>query len=375
MLRPGSDDARRSRLWRVFVPGLLVALAIAVYRLAALRQAVGTGSPLLNLLTQSIVIWRYIRLLVWPAGQSIMHAAGRVTSPADPAALLAAAALLGLAVLAIRVRRRAPMVAFGVLWFLITLAPSSSVVSLAEVMAEHRVYLASAGIFIAIAGAAAWALETRRNATRGFPVGYAAIAGVFLTVLFALTMIRNHVWADPAALWAEATVHAEGMWEPHYALADTLRERGNCGAAVPEYRKVVELSPANRDAHVNLGICLAQTGQLEEAETVFRHVLDIDPSFVRGYTNLGTLALLQGDAERARVFYREAIARDQGNVLARMQLASLYEHTFHDYHAAARMCGEARAIAPSTPGVVECVERNQRLAEGPLRRSPGEGGR
>ena len=49
-------------------------------------------------------------------------------------------------------------------------------------------------------------------------------------------------------------------------------------------------------------------------------------------------------------------------MLARMQLASLYEHTFHDYHAAARMCGEARLIAPSTPGVVECVERNQQLA-------------
>jgi hypothetical protein len=45
-----------------------------------------------------------------------------------------------------------------------------------------------------------------------------------------------------------------------------------------------------------------------------------------------------------------------------MQLASLYEHTFGDYHGAARMCGEARAIAPSTPGVVECVERNEQLA-------------
>jgi hypothetical protein len=45
-----------------------------------------------------------------------------------------------------------------------------------------------------------------------------------------------------------------------------------------------------------------------------------------------------------------------------MQLASIYEKTYRDYHAAARMCGEARLLAPSTPGVVECVERNQRLA-------------
>ena len=76
---------------------------------------------------------------------------------------------------------------------------------------------------------------------------------------------------------------------------------------------------------------------------------------------LAALALLQGDAARARDFYGQAIQVDSGNVLARLQLASLYEHTFRDYHAAARMCGEARLLAPATPGVADCVARNQRL--------------
>ena len=159
-----------------------------------------------------------------------------------------------------------------------------------------------------------------------------------------------------------ATLYAEGMWEPRYALADSLREAGQCAAAVPEYRKVVALRPAHRDGHTNLGICLAETGHLDEAEREFRRALEIDPSYARGYTNLGALALMAGDATRARDFYREAIGKDPNNVLARMQLASLYENTFHDYHSAARMCGEARLLAPSTPGVVDCVERNQRRA-------------
>jgi Flp pilus assembly protein TadD len=134
---------------------------------------------------------------------------------------------------------------------------------------------------------------------------------------------------------------------------------------VPVYRKGLELRPSHRDGYTNLGICLAETGQLEEAEGAFHRALEIDPSFARGYTNLGALALMTGDAERARDFYREAIARDPANVLARMQLASLFEHTFRDHHAASRMCGEARLIAPSTPGVIECVERNERLAAAP----------
>ena len=185
---------------------------------------------------------------------------------------------------------------------------------------------------------------------------------VVVSLLCGLTVVRNRVWADPVALWSEATLHAEGMWEPHYALADSLREAGQCAAAVPEYRKVVAIRPTHRDGHTNLGICLAQVGQLDEAEREFRLALTLDPSFARGYTNLGALALLAGDATRARDFYLEAIEKDPNNVLARMQLASLYEKTFHDYHSAARMCGEARLLAPGTPGVVDCVERNQRLA-------------
>jgi len=291
-----------------------------------------------------------------------MHGVHRVTSIADPLALMAGAGLGMVCVVAFRVRQQVPTVAFGLVWFLIVLAPSSSVVTLAEGMAEHRVYLASAGIFIAVAGLVTRVIKAPRRGTAAVPAKYMAAAAAVITLLCALTVMRNRAWGNPILLWGEAALHADGMWEPHYALADSLRESGDCSAAVPEYRRVVKLSPSHRDAYVNLGICLAQTGQLDEAERAFRRALEIDPRFARGYTNLGALALVEGDPERARDFYREAIAQDSRNVLARMQLASLYEHTFHDYHGAARMCGEARLIAPSTPGVVECVERNQQLA-------------
>jgi Flp pilus assembly protein TadD len=153
------------------------------------------------------------------------------------------------------------------------------------------------------------------------------------------------------------------MWEPRYALGDVLRQRGRCLDAIPHYRVVVQLRPSNRDAFTNLGICLAQTGHLEEAERAFRKTLDLDPQYARGYTNLGALAVVAGNMDAARDHYLHAIAVEPRNVLARLQLARLYETTFHDYHAAARMCGEAGSIAPATPGLAECVERNRKLAQ------------
>ena len=364
LLRPGPDPVRRQRLWRMLAPIFALLAALIAYRFMTLPGVSG-GSAMtlvLNGMTQAVVIWRYVGLIVWPGGQSIMHAVHRVTSVMDPLSWLALSALVLVLVAAVRLRKSYPAVSFGVVWFLVVLAPSSSIVPLREGMAEHRVYLASAGLFIALGTSVSRWLGRDPGPS---PMLRHALAGgvcAVLTVLCALTVMRNRVWSDPVALWTEASLHAEGMWEPHYALADSLREAGDCAAAVREYRKVVALQPVHRDAYTNLGICLAQTGQLEEAERAFRRVLEIDPASPRGYTNLGALALVAGDTARARDYYREAIAQDQGNVLARMQLASLYEKTFHDYHAAARMCGEARLLAPATPGVVECVERNQRLA-------------
>jgi Tfp pilus assembly protein PilF len=359
LVLPGALEARRRRAWLLFLPCAVAASAAAVYRISVAAGPVSMEAPLLSLWTQSIVIWRYLALLFVPVGQSIMHGVYVVSTPGDPQALVAVSGLVVLLLLALLVRRKMPLVSFGIVWFLAVIAPSSSVVALREGMAEHRAYLASAGVFMAIAGAAA----SRRAAPARRPgLAYTATFAVVCLALGLLTLARNDVWESPVKLWGEATVHAADMWEPHYALADVLRESGDCTGAVVEYRTVVQMRPHHRDAHTNLGICLAQTNQLAEAETAFQRALEIDPAFARGYTNLGALALTVGQPERARGYYRRAIEVDPRNVLARMQLARLYETVFGDFHAAVRMCGEARALAPATPGVVDCVERNQRRA-------------
>jgi tetratricopeptide (TPR) repeat protein len=365
LLRPGGDPARRRRLWLVFVPIFAIGAAAAAYRittLSAVSMGAAPASPGLNALTQAIVIWRYLGLLAWPAGQSIMHGVHRVTTPGDP---LAWAAVLGLAALALAafvLRRREPLVTLSAAWFFAALAPSSSFIALREGMAEHRVYLAGAGLMLALAAGAARLLARAPASRAARPASFIAGTAVILTALGALTVMRNQVWRSPVALWTEATQAAPDMWEARYALGDALRDAGQCERAVPEYEQVVAAHPRHRDALTNLGICLGQTGRYEESERAFRRALDVDPSFARGYTNLGALALVMGDPERARDFYREAIAQEPGNVLARLQLARLYELTFNEYRSAARMCGEARALAPETPGLAECVERNERLA-------------
>jgi Flp pilus assembly protein TadD len=364
LVLPDAADRRRWRLAFVFFPVVLFVATGGIVRYLVFPPppSVSASVPVLSLLTQSIVIWRYLGLLLYPVGQSIMHGVHWVTSLTDPRALAAVGAMAVTILATLRLGRKEPLVPFGMLWFLITVAPSSSVFALREGMAEHRAYLASAGIAVALSGPGMRLFASISRGRTDLPAGFATALVLLAALLSTLTMARNNVWASPVQLWAEAVERAPGMWEPRYALGDVLRELGHCRAAIPHYQVVVRFRPAHRDAFTNLGICLAQTGRLTEAEQAFRRTIEIDPTFVRAYTNLAALEILLGNTAAARDYYLQALRTDPGNVLARMQLARLYETVYQDHHAAARMCGEARAIAPATPGVGECIERNQKLA-------------
>jgi tetratricopeptide (TPR) repeat protein len=236
-------------------------------------------------------------------------------------------------------------------------------------MAEHRVYVASAGIALVVAGMASRSLDRPGNAAEPVPIWFKVGVPTLLAMCMMLTLERNRVWHSPVAVWREAIAASPGMWEPRYALADALREAGDCAPALAEYQAVLAERPRHREALTNYGICLGQLGRLPEAAAVFRQALAVDPNYARGYTNLAAVSLLEGDAAQARDYYVRAIAVDPKNVHARMQLAAIYEERLQDYARAAQMCGEARAISPSTPGASECVARNQERV-----RRPGFGG-
>ncbi len=363
-------EERRRRVWRWHLPAMSFVVLAAIARLLTLvfaERPLG-DSPWHTLLTQTTVVVRYLWLLVLPVGQSIVHPVRQVTQVGDPAFLAAATVVAGAVGWAWRTRRRAPLAALGMGWFLFVLLPSSSAVALRESMAEHRVYLASAGVFLVAgavfasgAGDGGGQRRPPRRRDRGLRLGLAAL----LAVLALLTVERNRVWSDPVRLWAEAAARAPAYWEAHYALGDALRDAGRCAEAVDAYRAVLALRPGHRDAWNNLGICLAESGNPAGARQAFERALAIDPGFARAETNLGNLALMERDPVRARAHFERALALDPRNITARRQLAALFETAFGDPAAAARLCREILALAPGTPGAADCVARNDARRSSP----------
>jgi tetratricopeptide (TPR) repeat protein len=318
LLLPATPDVRRRRAWRVHAPLWAIVAVGAVARVVVfeLLEPAKDVSIEQNLLVQVAVFWRYLGILLWPRGQSIVHEFSEVPGGLHLPTLASAAAIAVLVVYAVKLRQRAPLFLCGVIWLVATLAPSS-VFPLSEAMAEHRMYLPSIGCFL---GALA-ALNALGDRVR--PVHVAIGLVPVVAILMTLTVMRNRVWSNPLLLWQDATEKSPSIYATHYALGDEYRLLGDCKSAIVEYQVATALRPDLDGAWLNLGICRAQTHDFAGARHAFERARAIDPHRPTAPYNLGLLAEMRGDLAEARRQFEATLALDPAHERARARLHAL----------------------------------------------------
>jgi hypothetical protein len=364
MLAPGPPDVRPRRVLWLHLPLLLIATVAVAVRLIVFLFFEYRGSVNVDwhlLLVEVDVVVRYLRLMVLPSGQAIFHAVAPVTGVFDPRVLFAAAVIGGLLFTGWRLRRTEALVGFGVVTYLLFLLPSSMLVLFdrGEPMAEHRVYIASIGFFLAVGAAAGWlapVLARRRPVLRW--VLYGALA-LWILTFGARTVLRNATWSDPVVLWSEAANMAPGHWLPQLALGEALQNAGRCDEAVAWYAVSIEGHADEPATYRKLGLCLLELRLFDEARAAFEELRSRVPESNEAANGLGTVALMTGNLELARRYYGETLGRDSMNVAAHTALAVLEENVAGDAEAALRHCEAVAMIAPETPGNDECLSRNR----------------
>jgi tetratricopeptide (TPR) repeat protein len=317
---PGTLRARLVRLAPVLatlpiVPATLLlsgAPAAGILSKAEVVTRLQTPMPrLAYLATEMVVIVKYLGLLLLPVGQNLDHDVAVQPSLLAPAVLARAALLLAIAAAAVVLHRRAGragadpalrLVAFGVFWFFLALAVESSVVPIVDVMYEHRVYLPSAGLFVALATGAALlaARVSPARAERALLLGGAALA----LVLSVATVRRNAVWANDVTLWADAAAKSPEKPRPLLNLGAALAMSGRPQLGVGALRKAVGLDPASSYARAQLATALLMLGRSAEAEPELREALRLAPADPEATYNLATMLWLGNRREEARGWYR-----------------------------------------------------------------------
>ena len=249
------------------------------------------------LLSQFPVIAKYLRLIIWPTGQSIEHMAVQYKTfwamPVAVSCVVLLALLLSGVALLWRGRREGGalrLAGFGIVWFFLTLTVESSIIPIIDLIFEHRVYLPLAGLAMAVAAGIALFAERRPR-----PGLVYAGAGVLVLVLAVVTHLRNEVWRTPVTLWQDATVKAPQSARAWNNLAYAyLREKRPAEALLPLIRSI-ELNPGPPDVWNNIGIALEQMGSYEgrfkRNFNMFRRPEDLLKGqtewFGNAYNNLG----------------------------------------------------------------------------------------
>ncbi len=398
--------------WRAAGGGLRLTLPFAVVAAASFYLGVARDSLQSTdwslweyLLTQANVLIEYIKLLLlplpgslsvdydFPLAQTLWEFPTLISSVSLVAILVTAFLYIGRG----GGRDHARLPAFSVLWFFIILAPTSSVVSLRDVMVVHRLYLPSLGFYLLLVVAVhsifsrivstRWGGEERRR--------QAEFVTLTCIVLFygLCAYQHNKVWMTQITLWEDTVKKSPNKIRPHYNLGYAYQRKGmpikawreyficrriyvsepnvvnfkeresysmacnNLGViysdagvydvAIPVLKEAVRIIPRNTAAHYNLGNAYFRSGRLEPAEAEYKYAIRLRPGHEDAYGGLGRLMLYyKRDTAGALYWLREAQKRcTNQNMLERVNkiVATLKE----------------QAIAADYPDANEWPQRKQ----------------
>ncbi len=297
----------------------------------------GTGLPWWRYgLAQFGAIAHYARLAVWP--HPLVADYGRVLGQGTFGLAAAMAGVLALAAGAFLLLRRGRPLGFLGAWFLLILAPSSSVIPIStEIIAEHRMYLPLA----AVVAVAVLSLHSVLGGRRLF----AAATGALALVLGTATFRRTAVYADAYAFWGDVAAKVPGNAGAWNNLGIILAERGQQEPAMADFRRALDLAPAFALAHYNLGNSLVETGHPAEAASQYESALAFRPQDPSVHFGLANALALERRGYAAAAEYREALRLDPGRADAWSGLGSAMVEV-GNLQEAAQAYGQAVRIEP-----------------------------
>ncbi len=339
--RPGFSWAGLKQRWLFYLPLALGGggfVSYLVLKSGETTIGAGTGiTPWQYLLTQGKVIWLYLILFVLPFKQNLDWAFPPVRNFSDPIAWLGLLSLAAATVLAWIRRKRFPLASLGWLVFLVLLAPTSSILPIADTMAERRLYLPMLGLLLIL-------LEVFRRIP-WTPLAASCVAAI-LCVCLALTYQRSAKFADPVALWTNSIEANPDNGRAWFNLAMAQYEAGDCQPAaatfdraarlypndyrllanwalvldcagrLPEAVSKIELALAKEDhpqGWATLGMLRAKSNQPVAALEAIDRALRLQPGFAPALFYRGNVYLSQGQAAQAAQAYQEAVSADPQN--------------------------------------------------------------
>jgi protein O-mannosyl-transferase len=267
------------------------------------------------------VIVHYLKLAFWPDPLVFDYFWQLAETPGEiiPYALIILL-LVSLSIFALA--KNHPLGFLGISFFLL-LSPTSSIMPLSDLAADHRMYLPLAPV-ITFTVIVIYSLfqqgfmffnkadqkkgenpNSRAAATPG-TLAFIVFSVSAIIIFSTLTIERNALYSDKISIWrdtAEKAPHNARAWAN---LGNALVEAKQYNEAIPPLKKALELNPSYSVALVNMGFLYSLKNNVEKAIYYWENALKSRKNH-KTYYNLGLLYQLQGNKEKAISYFENAV--------------------------------------------------------------------
>jgi protein O-mannosyl-transferase len=262
----------------------------------------------------------YIRQMFWPAGLAVFYPHPENRLPVWEISL-ALIFLVGITTAALVLRKKAPYLVTGWLWYLGMLVPVIGLVQVGwQGHADRYTYLPQIGLYIAVT----WAVTDLTRAWRFQRMALGAAALVVVGALSWRGWLQTSYWRDSETLFTHALAVTSNNDVALNNLGIIFLDKGQLDDAISKLQAAIDLRPENGPAHDNLAKALLKKGQVAEAMVHYRKFLEIEPQNVEARNTLGTALIQQGRLSEAIAQWQEALAIQPDNGNAASNLAWVF---------------------------------------------------
>ena len=340
----GSRTADFRRVWDL-AAFACVALAFLLLRHALVgataMEAQVAAHPIMTfveLVARSLVLW------IWPWPLGVMHPL-TFASGFDPFLATGFVALgMGAVVVITATWRRAPVVAWVLVWVGAGFVPLAILpwITTKGLLQENRLVFSAIGMswLTAISFRLLLTYLPERTLARG--VALAAGIALILTAI-ALDRSRTMTWSDERLLWREAVSRDPSNGSAYSELGRAHRERGELDQAEKALTRALDLTPDYALAYFNLGAVKLERKQFDEARGLLQRGIDLAPGSWKAYHVLGEIELKSQRTPEAIAAFSSATALNPCDSHAHLRLGVI-----------AQRAGDAQRAEISYRRVLEC---------------------
>ena len=347
--------------YSIFFMGALAFIYYKIFINSPSQQKEYYGdSVLVTFLTVGKIIVHYIKLLLFPVNliADYSYDAFPLSSSFFEWSTLFSFILLFLILcIILKMLSKNRWIAFGGIWFFITLLPVCHIIPHHELLAEHYLYLPSYGFCLIAALLFTSQLENNRHSA------FIYFSLFCIIVLFSLRIIdRNRDWKDGMTLWnktvksvprcaraqnnlgaehiksgdgdyKEAMPHLKAALQikPDYAeaynnLGLVYKEQGFYDQATKSFAKAIKYKKRYFEAINNIATMYERKGDYDTAIKIFKNVLKRKPDYAEAHSNLGIVYQKRGQLEQAKEHFRKALQIEPHHVEAHNNLGVWYKN-------------------------------------------------